>query len=545
MGTPFITGRLFVPVADGVLRRESDQREDGLRGAAFYPEKPNRLKYKPIVPSQRREPMMRRIAVSCLVLLVSLSNSYRLRAQVDESKLVPVGMANRHGLTRAWYTQLRIAPGSQSTVEFCLHVNSTQAQTIFRVIPDRGPIASFSDRDLDIFGEPLGEEGAEDAAADKAELLKRLGVDSRIEQSVVPDSTMYASTNSGMIHAIDAETGRPRWTKAVGTMRYPTSSPAATDTRLAIVNGQTLYILETENGQILEERRVVGGPGAGPAISSNHVYLPLLNGQLKAYTIGPNAPSWLNTYPALGRTERPPTIAGQYVVCANQQGAIVVIVEGERGVRARLRVKNELSGPIRYAPPRQILAMTTTGDLYSFDLGSKQMMWRYVSGHQTSQPPAVVGDNVFVMTRDSGVLAVSTENGEALWPTPYQDAHQFVAATDNHVYCMTERKELVALDLTTGRPVSRISLNLTDRAFANMQTDRIYIVTQNGALQCFHELGADLPTLHLAEDPDESAEETAEPEGEKVPPTDSRETESTPAPKSGDLSPNEEESPFE
>ncbi|MFO7904541.1 MAG: hypothetical protein ACQESR_04060 [Planctomycetota bacterium] len=34
-----------IPVADDFLRRESDQREDGLRGAAFYPEKSNRLKY--------------------------------------------------------------------------------------------------------------------------------------------------------------------------------------------------------------------------------------------------------------------------------------------------------------------------------------------------------------------------------------------------------------------------------------------------------------------------------------------------------------------
>ncbi|MGM0491256.1 MAG: hypothetical protein ACQESR_31395 [Planctomycetota bacterium] len=34
-----------IPVADDFLRRESDQREDGLRRAAFHPEKSNRLKY--------------------------------------------------------------------------------------------------------------------------------------------------------------------------------------------------------------------------------------------------------------------------------------------------------------------------------------------------------------------------------------------------------------------------------------------------------------------------------------------------------------------
>ena len=34
-----------MPVANDSVRRESDHREDGLRGAAFHSEKTNRLKY--------------------------------------------------------------------------------------------------------------------------------------------------------------------------------------------------------------------------------------------------------------------------------------------------------------------------------------------------------------------------------------------------------------------------------------------------------------------------------------------------------------------
>ncbi|MFO7906225.1 MAG: serine/threonine-protein kinase, partial [Pirellulaceae bacterium] len=43
----FGLARVITPVADDFLRRESDQREDGLRRAAFQPEKSNRLKYTP------------------------------------------------------------------------------------------------------------------------------------------------------------------------------------------------------------------------------------------------------------------------------------------------------------------------------------------------------------------------------------------------------------------------------------------------------------------------------------------------------------------
>ena len=34
-----------MPFADDFVRRESDQREDGLRRAAFHPQESNRLKY--------------------------------------------------------------------------------------------------------------------------------------------------------------------------------------------------------------------------------------------------------------------------------------------------------------------------------------------------------------------------------------------------------------------------------------------------------------------------------------------------------------------
>ena len=53
-----------------------------------------------------------------------------------------------------------------------------------------------------------------------------------------------------------------------------------------MVNGQTLFILGTKDGKIMAERRVVGGSGAGPIIVNDTAYLPMLNGQLKAYTFG-------------------------------------------------------------------------------------------------------------------------------------------------------------------------------------------------------------------------------------------------------------------
>ncbi len=55
------------------------------------------------------------------------------------------------------------------------------------------------------------------------------------------------------------------------------------------------------------------------------------------------------------------------------------------------------------------------------------------------------------------------------------------------------------LDGETGNLVGQIPLGLSDRVFANNQTDRMYIATRSGAIQCLHEFGADLPVIHLGD----------------------------------------------
>ena len=52
-----------------------------------------------------------------------------------------------------------------------------------------------------------------------------------------------------------------------------------------------------------------------------------------------------------------------------------------------------------------------SGNLYSFDVMSGQMMWRYASGDASIEPAAIVGDSVFLMTRDHGMHAVSVTDG--------------------------------------------------------------------------------------------------------------------------------------
>ncbi len=483
--------------------------------------------------------MMRRLRVSTAVLLALVSLTTALRAESREFPLIPPDLAQRYGLERVWFTQVPLAAGRSGIVDVRLNVSAVKAQTVFQVQTDQGRLYSISDRNLDSFGKPLGIDGAGKAAAEKVRLLRLEGIEGKIEQAVIPDIMMYVATNSGAVQAIDAETGRTLWTSSAGTMDYPTTPIAVTETHLTVINGQTLYILDTTDGAILEQRRIVGGPAAGSTICRNIAYISMFTGHLDAHTFGENAPWWPITYRSHRSVHFPPTTAGDAVVWANDVGDISVITAGKHGTRYRLRLSDAIAGPIIYFPPKQILGVTQTGYVYSFDVTNGQLMWRYASGQPSDEPAAIVGDTVFLMTRLDGMHTISATTGKRKWPSPFPLAQQFVAATAKRVYCTTTTGFLAILDGESGQLVGQVPLNPNDRVFANNQTDRLYIATRSGAIQCLREKGAEVPLLHWKD----IQQETPSTEGSTEADQESPKTESVDPFSKGTAEPSED--PFE
>jgi hypothetical protein len=76
-------------------------------------------------------------------------------------------------------------------------------------------------------------------------------------------------------------------------------------------------------------------------------------------------------------------------------------------------------------------------------------------------------------------------------------------------------------------------------ALVNDQTDRVYLVSQKGAVQCLHELGAEQPFYHVVPEPETPPAEAAEGQ-----PTETVEPETTPEPPADVTPPADDEDPF-
>jgi outer membrane protein assembly factor BamB len=445
------------------------------------------------------------LLASTLIITPSLwSQSYR-------SGLISQSDANRHGLTRTWFTQVELDRARGRVAYVTQHVSSTDAYTVFEVTYDGGE-TTFSERDLDRFGDPLGKEGAEKLAKHRVDDLQRAGRNPSLTKRVIPEITLYMMTDQGVVHAIDAETGRTQWTTPVGSPRHPSVAPGANDEYVAVVNGSTLYVLHKQDGRVAWQLQAKGAPGAGPAVTDRYVFVPMVSGAIESYELkNHRQPPWI--FRSHGRAVIQPIYTGFNIAWPTDRGDLYVAEGNQNNIRYRLETNDAIVAKASQLPatedfPPRLLTASIDGYLYCLHENSGAIQWRFSTGEPVSSSPIVVGDAIYVITDDRSMFKLSADVGTEQWWIP--GMAQFVAASPSRLYCINAARRLAILDAATGSLIGSLPTETMDLAFVNQQTDRIFIGTTRGTIQCLREVQHKWPHLHI-----DLAEKEAKPKPRK------------------------------
>jgi outer membrane protein assembly factor BamB len=325
--------------------------------------------------------------------------------------------------------------------------------------------------------------------------LAQVSLDSarnRLDNAVLHGDRLTVMTTAGIMQELDALTGQTIWSARIGNPDHPSLGPAASAKAVAIINGSTLYVLDKADGKPLVVRRVGGAPGAAPAMAEDYVFVPLVTGRVEAYPIGEQKLTpWY--YQSYGRAMVTPLATAESVVWTTDSGHMYVGRSKELGLRFRLETGSEILAQPASAPP-YVYAATSAGEVFSMNEATGLRQWKYTTGFPIHRAPAAVGGRVFVTTDEPMLHAIDAKTGARLWEVP--NITQFAAASKTRVYCVDNLGAMVVVDAATGAFVGRIYRDTNTRALVNDQTDRIYLVSDDGLVQCYHELGAKEPTYH-------------------------------------------------
>ena len=313
-----------------------------------------------------------------------------------------------------------------------------------------------------------------------------------MERAVLANDRLVVLTTAGVVQEINAQTGETLWVASVGNPRHPNLGPAVSEQHVALVNGATLFVLDRTDGRPVKVRRVGGAPGAAPALTKGHVLVPLLNGRVVGFPLDKEVfTPWY--YQSYGRAKVPPLVTAESVVWATDTGHLYIGGADKLAIRSRLETGSEITSPPAYRKPFVYVA-TLAGEVFAIDEATGRKRWKYATGYTINRAPATVGNRVYVTSDEPSLHSIDAKTGMSEWEAP--NVAQFAALSRNRVYAVDDLGSLVVLDAKTGTKIGRIPGDGTTRALVNDQTDRLYLVSNDGMVECLREIGAKAPFYH-------------------------------------------------
>jgi outer membrane protein assembly factor BamB len=313
-----------------------------------------------------------------------------------------------------------------------------------------------------------------------------------IETHQLPQITIAATTDRGILQVIDGETGQTRWSTTVGSPRHPTTEPAVSDEYVAACNGSMLYVFQAADGQLAWQKQVVGAIGAGPAITDAQIYVPMINGTMETYVVdNPRRPKIFRAY---GRTVVQPVASSQSVAWPTDQGKLYVGFARGGTMKYRVEAKDAMNSAPTFLAPDKIIATSMDGYVYCIEEGRGQIIWRFTTGEPISQTPLAVGDTVYAVTDAGKLYAISATTGTELWMA--DGIRGILAGNKDRVYMTEMTGNVLILDANSGSRLGSIYAPDLNLKYTNVLTDRIIIGTRTGLIQCIRERELVYPLAH-------------------------------------------------
>ncbi|HZL91637.1 MAG TPA: PQQ-binding-like beta-propeller repeat protein [Pirellulaceae bacterium] len=430
------------------------------------------------------------------------------QAQVSPSGLLSEEGARRAGLERMWFTQLELDSARGRVAGLIQHVSATHAHTVFEVAY-QGRSYRFSDRELDAFGKPVGIEGARKLADEKVAEIKDKMTELNggmpppddqlptVQTHVIPQITMYATSQGGVIHAIDGETGKTLWTTGIGNHVLITSVAGASDDYVAALNGSTMYCLHARDGAMAWQRMVSGAPLTGPAVSDDLVFVVVANGNMESFRADdPRIPS--PVFRSFGRPSCQPVIFKRSVAWTTDRGHVYVGQSHDAKMLFRLEAKDRIDSAPAFLPPDKIVATSLDGYVYCFDEVRGGILWRFSTGEPIVHQPVCLNDTVYAITQAGGLYAIDS-GGLERWVTG--GIRGFISGNTDRLYCTDVAGNIVVLDAVSGSRVGSILAPSLDLRPINQETDRLIVGTSRGMIQCFREIDKQWPEVRILRQP--------------------------------------------
>jgi len=360
---------------------------------------------------------------------------------------------------------------------------------------------------------------------------------------------LLVQTRSGLIVALDPETGQTLWRTRVGDPYKGTFALGFNSTDVIAERGTNVYGIRRENGEPRWRMEMAAVSSAAPLADAGFLYLVLGTREVAYYSLPREnelRPDYLTSYTSPIPLQLTPVQTAGSLAYPSPEGSVAILFKG----RARLDQRIQTGGPLLAGPgvheaDGAVYVGSQDANVYGSSLGGGEPPWRYSTGGAVSYTPFVNDEDVYVHAEGRGLFrlrrrtldgkqvadelvrrAVVTQaqideinkelgaraqdpasvltalqrkgyltqqqrdliryrSGEAVWRFSFGE--QVLAVNPKFVYATDRSGRLVILDRARGRELSRYNVRDFVVSTSNELTDRLYLAANSGLIVCLHD----------------------------------------------------------
>jgi outer membrane protein assembly factor BamB len=463
---------------------------------------------------------MYRLQALALILISSLFG-----ATASAQDLMPPHIQQQLGLVESWARPLAVPYGAQSIAGQQLFVHQENQREYVEVVtvtadaaasgatgeaPVGKVLARIATDELQSNGQPLGRKEAERLANHEIRRLKRKGVDAQINVRTVPRVHMYTIGSDGMLEARDAETGQPVWMVRLGDHRLPYMALGVSEKHVTVINGANLLQVDAATGEIIVEVPMPAAPQFGATNAGDFAMIPMVGGGVQGYPLSdPTIDPFLERVAgaALSLPIKSPDSAR--TAWATDRGFVYVLeMQGKPSMLFRLKTDGIVSGGLTAASGDRFYFGSEAGQAYGMRATrSGKVLWSKPIGEPFYSAPLVVNDQVLIRSTYGNLFALHVDDGHLMWERPAPGIADMIGVLDGQLYAVSNSGSLLVVDVKTGERVASFPDMHPGKYFTNPTTNRLYLISDSGEMQCLRREDADLPSFNRQQDANPVAEE--------------------------------------
>ncbi len=306
-------------------------------------------------------------------------------------------------------------------------------------------------------------------------------VGEELKQLYIVDDRVYGLSSCNYLVAMNRNTGRVLFSRSIGEEAFPVLGFSHFEDEIYTIVGNKLLEMDLGFGEDKSEKSFDFGVVCPAARNSNFFYIGGSDRRVHTY----NAQNMVQVFEAAAISDSPITYIladEEYVVFSTVAGDMLCITpDRPRQLWKPFKADGEIVGPMVSDGVRLIFASKDT-NVYSLDLFSGELEWKYKAGAVLKEGPVVTARVVYQYVEERGLAAIDKISGTFKWQVA--DGVELLAESRGRAYVISKECKLIVMDNSQAELLYSVNLTGVSKYSANVNDSKMYVADARGRIAC-------------------------------------------------------------